>query len=232
MRVSASEIARMVDVSAVQAHCGERQVRELAEQASRHRFVAAHVLPCWVPLLRELLGADRSTAVGAPVGFPGGGHTTELKVAEAKQLVAAGVDEMDLMMNVGMLRSGRRSYVLDEVRAVVDAAAPVPVKVIIEVHWLSPEEILEACDVCIEGGAAFVKTGTGWAPGGATLERVELISRHVAGRIGVKVAGGVRGLETFRTMLGLGVRRFGINVAAAIGIMEECQRQPGGSITV
>lgn len=231
MQVSASEIARMVDVSAVQARCGEPDVRELARQASRHRFMAAHVLPCWVPLLRELLGEDRSTFVGAPVGFPGGGHTTVLKVAEARELAAAGVDEMDLMMNVGMLRSGRSSYVLDEVRAVVEAAASIPVKVIIEVHWLSPDEIRQACDVCIEGGAAFVKTSTGWAPGGSTLATVELITRHVSGRIGVKVAGGVRTLEGFRTMLKLGVRRFGINVAAAIGIIEECQRQPGGFIT-
>jgi deoxyribose-phosphate aldolase len=232
LQLTASEIARMIDVSAVQAYCGEQQVGELAEQALRHRFFAAHVLPCWVPLLRDLLGAARQTLVGAPVGFPGGGHATSLKIAEAKQLVAAGIDEMDLMMNVGMLRSGRRAYVLDEVRAVIDATAPKPVKVIIEVHWLSPDQIREACDICIEGGAGFVKTSTGWAPEGATMGNVELITKHVAGRIGVKVSGGVRTLETFRKMLGLGVRRFGINLVAANAIIEECQRQPGGFISV
>jgi len=232
MRVSGADIARMIDVSAVQAHCGEQQVRELADQALRHRFIAAHALPCWVPLLRELLGDTRQTSVGAPVGFPGGGHTTGLKVIEARQLVAAGVDEMDLMMNVGMLRSGRRAYVLDEVRAVVDAVAPIPVKLIIEVHWLSPDQIREACDLSIQGGAAFVKTSTGWAPGSATVECVELITKHVAGRIGVKVSGGVRTLEMFHTMLGLGVRRFGINVRAAIAIIEECQRLPNGLLSV
>jgi deoxyribose-phosphate aldolase len=233
MRLGPTDIAGMVDISAVQAHCGDRQVRELAEEALRHRFVAAHVLPCWVPLLRDLLGEKpRATFVGAPVGFPGGGQTTALKVSEARELVEAGVEEMDLMMNIGMLRSGRLGYVRDEVRAVVQAAAPVPTKVIIEAHWLAPDEIREACEICVEGGAAFVKTGTGWAPGGTTLETVALIKRTVGSRIGIKASGGVRGLDTFRDLLRAGVTRFGINARSALEIMDACAREPGGVITI
>jgi deoxyribose-phosphate aldolase len=232
MDLYSADIARLIDISAVQAYHGEKEVRELATQARRHGFVAAHVLPCWVPLLREQLGQGSGTLVGAPVGFPGGGQTTALKVAEARHLVVEGVEEMDLMMNIGRLRSGHRTYVLDEVRAVVEAAAPVPVKVIIEAHWLSADEIREACTLCIEARAAFVKTGTGWVAGGATLANVELITGFVGKQIGVKAAGGVRGLDTLRTMLGLGVSRFGINAQAALEIMQACDQLPGGFIVV
>jgi len=218
----ATELARMIDVSAVQTFHDLTDVAELALVARSYGFIAAHVLPGFVPLLKEkLTGSD--TLVGAPVGFPSGGSTTRIKLAEARDLVEAGVQEMDLMMNVGRLRSRDKEYVLGEIRAAVDAVAPVPVKVILEIHYLTDEEIKVACEICISGGAEYVKTSTGWAPSGATLDRVALITRFVGGAIKVKASGGCRDLDTVENMLALGVKRFGINTDAAIAILSQCQ---------
>ncbi len=224
--IEATEVARMIDISAVQTFHELTDVVELAQVARSYGFIAAHVLPGFVPLLKEQLnGSD--TLVGAPVGFPSGGSTTRIKLAEARDLVEAGVQELDLMMNVGRLRSRDKGYVLDEIRTAVDAVAPVPVKVILEIHYLTDEEIKVACEICITGGAEFVKTSTGWAPSGATLDRVGFITRFVGGAIKVKASGGIRDLETVENMLALGVRRFGINTDAAIAIISQCQARCG-----
>jgi deoxyribose-phosphate aldolase len=222
MALTPGELARMIDISAVRAQHGEGEIREMVLRAKEYRFIAVHVLPCWVTFLRDLLEGERDILVGAPVGFPGGAHTTRTKVVEAQQLVADGVQEMDMMLNVGMLRSGRLDYVGREMAAVVEAAGPVPVKVILEVHYLSPDEIRRACELAIAARAAFVKTSTGWAPSGATLEKVELITSFVGGAIKVKAAGSIRDFDTVKRMLKMGVSRFGINLDASIEILKEC----------
>ena len=232
MHLTSRDLARLIDISAVRAQHGEAEIRELVQRAKEHRFIAVHVLPCWVPLLSELLAGENDIYVGAPVGFPGGAHATETKGFEATRLVADGVQEMDMMLNVGMLRSGRLDYVERDIRTVVEAAGKVPVKVILEVHYLTPDQIKRACECAIKAGAAFVKTATGWAPGGATLEAVELITSFVGKAIKVKAAGGVRDLGTVRKMLKMGVSRFGINLDASIEILRECDAAPGGRLEV
>jgi deoxyribose-phosphate aldolase len=204
----------------------------MVTRAKERRFIAVHVLPCWVPFAKSLLEGEDDILVGAPVGFPGGAHTTRTKVVEAEQLVADGVQEMDMMLNVGMLRSGRHDYVLKDVSAVVEAAGAVPVKVILEVHYLSPDEIRKACELAIKAKAAFVKTSTGWAPSGATLEKVQLITSFVGDAIKVKAAGSIRDLDTVKRMLMMGVSRFGINLDASIAILDECAASDGGAIRV
>ncbi len=220
--LGATELARIIDISAVQTFHDLTDVAELARVARSYGFIAAHVLPGFVPLLRDQL-AGSDTLVGAPVGFPSGGSTTRIKLAEARDLVEAGVQEMDLMINVGRLRSKDKGYVLDEVRLAVDAVAPIPVKVILEIHYLTDEEIKVACEICISGGAEFVKTSTGWTSSGATLDRVGFITRFVDGAIKVKASGGIRDLDTMENMLALGVKRFGINTGAAIAILSQCE---------
>jgi deoxyribose-phosphate aldolase len=232
MRLTPSDLARLIDISAVRTQHGEAEIRELVRRGREHRFIALHVLPCWVRFLREQLAGAEGILVGAPVGFPSGAHTTGVKVAEIRGLVADGVDEADMMLNVGKLRSGRDREVLDDIRAVVDAAGAVPIKVILEVHCLTPEEVKRACALAIEGGAAFVKTSTGWVPWGATLEIIELITSFVGDRIRVKASGGVRSLATVRELLRLGVSRFGINLDAATALLRECAESPGGAIEV
>lgn len=232
VELKSEEIARLIDVSTVRTSHGEADIRQLVTYAKEYRFISVHALPCWVSLLSELLASDADIYVGAPVGFPSGAHKTMTKLTEAEQLLADGVQEMDLMMNVGMLRSGRLNYVEDEIKAVVQIAGDVEVKVILEVHCLSDDEIKRACELCIKAGAAFVKTSTGWMPTGATLETVSLISNFVGNAIKIKAAGGIRDLDTLAKMVALGVARFGINVQASMDLISACAQQPGGVLKV
>ena len=220
-QLTPANLARMIDISAVQAFNTAEDVRELARIAREHNFIAAHTLPHFVGLLHQEL-AGSQTLTGAPVGFPAGGNSTRVKVEEARELAGAGVQEMDMMLNVGRLRSRDHDYVLADIRSVVEAVKPIPVKVILEVHYLSADEIKRACELCIGARAEFVKTGTGWAPSGATLERVHLITNFVRDAIKVKASGGIRDLDMVKSLLQMGVRRFGINTKAAVSILTHC----------
>ncbi len=232
MKLSATDIARLIDISAVRTPHGEREIREMVANAREYRFIAVHVLPCWVSFLRELLAGDPGIIVGAPVGFPSGAHRTDIKVAEAKALVDDGVQEMDMVLNVGRLRSGHDEYVEKDIRAVVAAAGAVPVKVIIEAPYLTQEEIKTACGMCIAAGAAFIKTSTGWVANGSTLEMIRFITSFVGGAIKVKAAGAIRDLDTVVAMRQMGVARFGINMNSAMEIVRQVAALPGGAVEV
>jgi len=232
MTFTATSIARMVDISAVQAPHGKKEILQLVSYAKKYRFIAVHVLPSWVSFLREELEGEDDILIGSPVGFPSGGNTARVKMEEARQLIRDGVQEMDMMINVGKLRSGETGYVLDEIRQVIDTAGDIPVKVILEVHHLDDDQIRKGCELCIEAGAEFVKTSTGWAPTGATLENIELITGFVGDSIKVKAAGGIRNLDTLITMYRMGVQRFGINVNSSMDIIQECAAKPGGAVEI
>ena len=220
--LSSSELARMIDVSAVQSFHTESDIRQLAASALESRFIAAHALPHFVPLLRSLIPHGAPTLVGAPIGFPSGGHMTTIKVAEARALVDAGADELDMVINLGRLKSGSRRYVVNEIKAVVGAIAPLPLKVILEVSRLTNDEIQQGSECVVEGGAAFVKTGSGWMSEPTTIEHVRLISMVVCGSLQIKASGGIRDLKTVHSMILLGVTRFGINASVALDLLKEC----------
>ena len=232
MILSAREVAQLIDISAVQAPHGEAEIRECVRNAKEFHFIAVHALPCWVTFLKELLADSPDILVGAPVGFPSGAHRTEIKVAEAKLLIQDGVQEMDMMLNVGKLRSGDDRFCEEDIRAVVQAAGVVPVKVILEVHYLNREQLKRACEVCIRAGAAFVKTATGWAPSGATLDVVQFITGFVGTAIKVKAAGSIRTLDTLVKMYRMGVSRFGINLTSSMEIVRSVAALPGGAVEV
>lgn len=232
MTLTARDVAQLIDISAVQAPHGAAEIRGLVDNAKRHHFIAVHVLPCWVSFLRELLAGSPDILIGAPVGFPGGAHRTEIKVAEAKLLIQDGVQEMDMMLNVGKLRSGEYDYCVEDIRAVVRAAGEIPVKVILEVHYLDRDQLKRACEACITAGAAFVKTATGWAASGATLEVVRQITSFVGKAIKVKAAGNIRSLETLVTMYRMGVSRFGINLNSSVDIVKAVAALPGGVVDI
>jgi deoxyribose-phosphate aldolase len=210
MNLTAWDVAQLIDISAVQAPHGTAEIRELVKNARQYHFVAVHVLPCWVPFLKGLLEGT-GILVGAPVGFPGGAHRTEIKAAEALLLVQDGVQEMDMMLNVGKLRSGEDSYCEDDIRAVVEAAGEVPVKVILEVHYLDRDQMKRACEAAIRAGAAFVKTA------------VQFITSFVGSAIKVKAAGNIRSLDTLVAMRAMGVARFGINLHSAVEIVRSVE---------
>jgi deoxyribose-phosphate aldolase len=212
----------MLDLSAVRAEVDADEVHRLAQTARQWRCVCAFVLPCYLPELKALLADDPDVGVGGVVGFPSGAHATSVKVAEAQQQLAEGATELDMVINVGMLRSGRTRYVADDIRAVVETAQGVPVKVILEAHHLTDEQIVAGSRLAVQAGAAFVKTGTGWAPTGATLHNVELIKSAVGGSAQVKAAGGVRDLSTVVEMIRRGVTRFGVGMTTGVRLLEEC----------
>jgi len=232
MELSSHDIARLIDISAVQTAHGIHDIKELVKYAKEYRFIAIHVLPCWVTSVKEMITKEDDILIGSPVGFPSGGHKTEIKVSETKQMLSDGVQELDMMMNVGMLRSSNYQYVENDIRSVVEAAGRVPVKVIIETYYLTDDEIKKSCELCIEAGAEFIKTSSGWTPQGATLDNIRLITSFVGNAIKVKAAGGVRDIDTLVMMYRMGVARFGINVNASMKIVKECEKLPGGVVMV
>lgn len=219
------EVARMIDLSAVRADTTETEVRETVDMARRYNCICLTTLPCYTPLVKKLLAGEPEIRVSGNVAFPSGGATTAMKTAEAKELLQMACDELDMVISIGLLKSGRYQHVLDDIRSVVEIAGEVPVKVILECHHLTNDEIRKACELSIEAGAAFVKTGTGWTPTGATLENVALIKSVVGEAIGIKASGGIRKLETLKEMYYRGARRFGIGGRAALPIFEACAVQ-------
>jgi deoxyribose-phosphate aldolase len=228
MKLRSLEIARMIDLSAVQAQDDDDYIRSLVACARKYRCVAVIPLPSRVSLVRELLGDDNDILIGGAVGFPSGGQTTASKVFEAQEQIQLGCREMDMVINIGKLVSGRYNEVLDDIRSVAEICNKIPLKVILECHYLTDTQIRRGCDLCVEAGATWVKTGTGWAKTGATYENVSLIKAHVGDAIGIKAAGGVRDLGTLLGMYQRGVRRFGVGLKSGIKILEQAYAIPEG----
>jgi deoxyribose-phosphate aldolase len=230
MQLTFQDLVSMVDLTAVRAEDDEAGVRALAKAAKEHRPICVCALPGHTSLLRDLLADEPDIHIVGAVGFPSGGNTTATKIAEARELLRMGCSELDMVINIGLLRSGRHQRVLDDIRGVVDVAGDAPVKVILECHYLSDDQIRVGCELCIKARAAFVKTSTGWAPTGATLENVAWIKSCVGDAIAIKAAGGVRSLDMVMEMYRLGARRFGIGLNSAIQIFGECAARPGATL--
>ena len=215
------EAARLIDISAVRTHHCLKDIEEVVKIAQKYRFINVHALPCWVKQLSVLLANDPDIYVGAPVGFPGGAHRTETKLLEAKYLVEDGAQEIDIVMNVGKFKAGEYGYVRDELRQIIDSMpSHIRKKVIIELNCLTDEELQPACELVMDTGADFLKTGTGWVPGDANIDRIARIKKLTHGKIKVKAAGGIRTREEFDRLVDLGVERFGINTKSALEIVE------------
>jgi len=222
--MTVTEIAGMMDISAVQAQSTLGDFDAVAEMAREFGVAAVFCLPAHVPYLRARLGEGSGVKLASVSGFPGGAESTHIKVETAKELVGLGCDEVDMVNNIAWLKAGDERAYKNDVARVVAAAEGRPVKVILECHWLTDEEIVRAATWCADAGASWVKTGTGWAPTGATVERCALMKNAVGDRCGVKAAGGVRSLAALQAMYDVGTRRFGIGVKTARGILEEAAR--------
>lgn len=222
--MTVAEIAGMMDISAVQAQSTLGDIDAVCAMAREFGVAAVFCLPAHVPYMRERLGAGTGVKLASVSGFPGGAETTRIKVETAKELVDLGCDEVDMVNNIAWLKAGDEKAYKNDVASVVAAAGGRPVKVILECHWLTDEEIVRGAQWCADAGASWVKTGTGWAPTGATVERCALMKKAVGDRCGVKAAGGVRTLETLLAMHEVGTRRFGIGVKTARAILEEASR--------
>ena len=228
--LTGKDIARMIDLSVVQCDDGEARVRALAKRALEIRPCVATTLSSWIPLIKELLAGADDVGIGGNVAFPSGACLPRTKIAETKHLVEAGCDEIDMVVDVGKLISGRYDYCLDDIRGVVAAAAGLPVKVIIECHYLSDDQICKSAELCVRGGAAFVKTGTGWTPRGATLENITLIKSVVGDAAQIKASGGIRDLGTLVEMYRRGARRFGLGLGRESIILDQADASPNGVV--
>ncbi len=221
MTFDANDIARMIDLSCVRTTSSKADIEEMVTAARRYGFGQVSVLQCMIPYTRKLLCDAPGVRLVGNVSFPSGSDSTSIKVLQAKEMKAAGCDEIDVVMNLGMLRSGEIAEAERDVRAVIETLRPMPVKVIIEAMLLTPEEVRQACEICIRAGATFIKTGTGWAQRGTTIDDVRLIKSVVGERAKIKASGGIRSLSTLVQMYEAGATRFGVNLRSGIQIVEE-----------
>lgn len=212
------DVARAIDHTLLKPEATPEEVRRLCDEARKYSFASVCVNPGYVPLACSVLGGTVVKVV-AVVGFPLGATSPASKAYEACEAVAAGADEIDMVINIGALKSNYPSYVEREIAAVVKAAKPAPVKVILETGYLSDEEKTAVCEMALRTRAAYVKTSTGYGDSGATTADVTLMRRIVGDALGVKAAGGVRTYADVLAMLDAGASRIG--TSSAIDILAE-----------
>jgi deoxyribose-phosphate aldolase len=227
MDLSEKKLASMIDISAVRADSTLEEVREIVHLAKKHRFFAVFTLPSMSCYAKHMLAEEDGILLGGTVGFPSGASTTRSKAFEADELLQAGCDELDMVINVGKLKSGIYKDVVADISQIVNLASPLPVKVILEVSLLTQEEISEGAKIVRDSGARFIKTGTGWG-GPTTFEHIRSIKNAVKDDIALKVAGGVRDLDVLLQMWEMGVSRFGVGHRSAKNIIEVFSQRHGG----
>ncbi|ADD42674.1 deoxyribose-phosphate aldolase [Stackebrandtia nassauensis] len=210
-----AEVARMIDHSLLRPELTTGDIETGCALAARYRVASVCVRPADVPLAATAL-AGTGVLVGTVVGFPHGGNATAVKEAETRLAIEQGATEIDMVLNIGRLRSGQLDDVEADIRAVVTAAASAPVKVILENAYLTDEQKIAGCRAAERAGTRFVKTSTGFADGGATMADLRLMRATVSDTVEVKAAGGVRSLDTLLAMADLGVTRFGATVTDRI----------------
>ena len=213
--ITREQLAKMIDHSMLKPTVTRADTVEGLQIAQRYRVAAATVKPCYTALAAQMLQGSE-VLVNTVVGFPHGDETTETKAFETRYLVGQGAQEIDMVLNIGALLGGEYDLVGDDIAAVVQAAGGATVKVILEIAYLSDELIVRACHLCEQAGAHVVKTSTGFAPSGYTIEALKLMRASVSERVQVKAAQGVRTLADALAVREAGATRFGATAPAAI----------------
>ena len=211
-----TELAQYLEHTLLKPEATVADIIQLCEEAKKYQLGGVCINPCYVALARHLLSGT-GVKVITVIGFPLGATYPEVKELEAKMASDNHADEIDMVMNVSAFKAGDYQAVENEIKRVVAAAMPCPVKVIIETALLTDEEKRKACQLVIAGGAQFVKTSTGFAKSGATVSDVRLLKEESAGSgIGIKAAGGIRDAATAKAMLEAGATRIGTSVGNLI----------------
>ncbi len=208
-------MAGYIDHTLLKPEATRDDITRLCHEAMENGFYAVCINPSYVELAVATLKGS-GVKVSAVVGFPLGATTTAVKAFETVEAIENGAAEVDMVIHVGALKSGERQYVFNDIKAVVKAAKGKPVKVIIETGLLDDDEKVLACRLATEAGAAFVKTSTGFGPGGATVADVQLMRETVGPKLGVKASGGVRTPGTAREMVEAGATRIGTSSGLVI----------------
>lgn len=219
MSLHRKELAKMIEHTLLDPSASRERVEKLCREAKTYDVYSVCVNPSWVALALSLLrGSD--VKVCSTVGFPFGASLTEVKAFEAAAVVRLGAAEVDMVMNIGALKSHDSTSVREDISQVVKACKGSPVKVIIETAYLNEEEKVQACGLAEEAGAVFVKTSTGFSSGGATVEDIRLLRKTVGNRLGVKASGGIRTLKDALEMISAGATRIG--TSSTVQILQEC----------
>ena len=218
MKTQDWNLPALIDHTVLRPDATKADVLRLCQEAREFGFIVIFVPPCYLDEAVEAV-AGTTIRVGIPVGFPLGGHTTATKVAEAIEGVARGATVLDMVINVSRLKSGDYDLVRGDMAEVVQATKGIEHKVILETCCLTREEKIIACRLAVEAGMDYVKTSTGFASAGATVEDVRLMKDTVAGRAKVKASGGIRDWKTTLAMLEAGADRIG--TSASLRILEE-----------
>ncbi|MFM6980520.1 MAG: deoxyribose-phosphate aldolase [Micrococcales bacterium] len=210
------QIAKVIDHTVLKPTATEADIRMVCEQALKFDTASACIRPMDVKQAASIL-ANSSVDVATVIGFPHGTTTTEAKVAESHKAIADGANELDMVLNISQLLDQKYDQVFSDIEAVVNAAeGKATVKVIFETCYLTDSLIARACELSEKAGAHFVKTSTGFATGGATIENIQLMRRSVGNRLGVKASGGIRTLDALIDMLEAGANRIGTSNTEAI----------------
>nr|WP_202113750.1 MULTISPECIES: deoxyribose-phosphate aldolase [unclassified Gilliamella] len=207
--------ANYIDHTLLAMNATKDQITKLCEEAKQYHFYSVCVNSGYVPLVASLLkGSD--VKVCSVVGFPLGAMLTSAKAFETEMAVKAGAQEIDMVINVGWLKSNDWDAVKQDIEAVFNACGAVPLKVILETCLLTKDEIVKVCEICKQIGVAFVKTSTGFSVSGATVEDVKLMRDTVGNAMGVKASGGIRDRQTAEKMVQAGASRLGASAGIAI----------------
>lgn len=220
MHITYAQFAEMIDASSLKLDTSYTEFNTLVEGCKKYSFGCAFIWPAYYPELREALRGTK-TEFGTSLSFPSGQEMTETKVHQARLFTSLGAQQVDMVMNVGWLKSRKYDLVRADIAAVRDATRYTSLKVIIEAMILTDEEIVKASEIVAECGADYVKSGTGFSAAPTTLHHIALMKHAVGDRCKIKAAGGVRTLETLTQMYALGVTRFGIGIANAMTIAEQ-----------
>jgi len=221
-----ADIAKMIDHSLLNPTLNAEQLEKGCQLALEYDVGSVCIMPYYLKRCAELL-KDSTVMASTTIGFPHGGHTTAVKVAEAKQALADGGQELDTVVNISKVLSGDWDYVREELKAVIDLAHEQgqKVKVIFENCYLDDEQKIRLCEICGALRADWVKTSTGYGTGGATHEDLKLMRKHAPDFVQVKAAGGVRDLDAALAVRALGVTRIGASRTS--DILDECKRRLG-----
>ena len=201
------EILSKVDHTLLLQTSTWEEIKALCDDAMKYHTASVCIPPCYVRQAKEYM--KERMKVCTVIGFPNGNHTTAAKVYETKDAIENGADEIDMVINVGMVKAGNYAYVLDEINQVKKACAGRLLKVIIETCLLTDEEKIKMCEVVTDSDADFIKTSTGFSTAGATFHDIELFAAHVGAGTKIKAAGGISSMEDAEKFIGLGADRLG-----------------------
>ncbi|MFI3237299.1 MAG: deoxyribose-phosphate aldolase [Lachnospiraceae bacterium] len=201
------QILSRVDHTILKQVATFEDVKVLCDQGMEHKTASVCISPCFVKLAKDYV-SDR-LPICTVIGFPNGTQTTAAKVFETTDAIANGADEIDMVINIGMLKSGNYEYVLDEMKAIKEACGDTLLKVIIETCLLTKDEIIKMCELVTLSGTEYIKTSTGFSTGGATFEDVSLMRVHVGEQVLVKASGGIANMDDARGMIDAGASRLG-----------------------